>query len=187
MGEGREVESTIQYCDMQEKNYSHGSLIFYSVGNHPLGDRWRSSVNNYIDYQNKFKSKGNLCDTNKQTNPYLGPEQSGLNKRCSLWWVSTHYRMHAYWGEETPERVEEYNDHMKTFFNDRKCGTVNTIDVHDMTACLAKEHRDEALRLTYDRVHWGLEVNLIKAQIILRAIAKAAPTVREYNNNEGIS
>lgn len=189
MDEGREVEKTLNFCDNQEQD-GGGSLILYSVGNHPLNEQWRSSVNNFIDYQNKLKSDDNLCANNKIVNPYSGPHQSGLNKSCSLWWVSTHYRMHAYWGEETPERVQEFNEHMKNFFSAKKCGNVNTIDVHDMTACLSKEHRDEALQLTYDKVHWGLEVNLMKAQIILAAFANAAAAEKgvlddDYENKTG--
>ena len=142
-------------------------------------------MNNFIDYQPKLKSDGNLCMVNKMVNPYPGPHQSGLNKSCSLFWVSTHYRMHAYWAEETPERVQEFNDYMKSFFLSKKCGNVNTIDVHDMTACLSKEHRDEALQLTYDKVHWGLEVNLMKAQIILAAFANAAAASTGAERGEG--
>jgi hypothetical protein len=39
-----------------------------------------------------------------------------------------------------------------------------------MTSSLALEHPEDAAQMTYDGVHWGYEVNLIKAQIILNAL-----------------
>ena len=59
---------------------------------------------------------------------------------------------------------------MHQFAADRKCDDLNYIDVYNMTESLALNHREEAERLTYDQVHWGFEVNLIKAQIILNAL-----------------
>eukprot|EP01033_Poteriospumella_lacustris_P006438 gene6438-4633_t len=35
---------------------------------------------------------------------------------------------------------------------------------------LGLKNKTENVDLSYDRVHWGMEVNLIKAQIVLNAI-----------------
>jgi hypothetical protein len=63
---------------------------------------------------------------------------------------------------------------MRAFFDGGGCGPVNYIDVYNLTSTLAMELREEAERMTYDGVHWGMEVNLLKAQIILHALASAA-------------
>jgi hypothetical protein len=93
---------------------------------------------------------------------------------CSIWWVSTHYRLRAIFDDEKPDMVREYNLGMRRFFEDQKrCGPINYIDVYNMTADLAVNHREDALKMTYDQVHWGVEVNLLKAQVILNALLQA--------------
>ena len=93
---------------------------------------------------------------------------------CSIWWVSTHYRLRAIYKDEKPEMVRDYNLGMRKFFEEgKRCGPVNYVDVYNMTADLATNHQVDALKMTYDQVHWGIEVNLIKAQIILNALLAA--------------
>jgi hypothetical protein len=43
-----------------------------------------------------------------------------------------------------------------------------------MTAELASHHEIDAKQLTYDSNHWGMEINLVKAQLLVRAITKMA-------------
>jgi len=57
---------------------------------------------------------------------------------------------------------------MRAFFDSHHCGPINYIDVYNMT--LGLQNRTEAVDMSYDRVHWGMEVNLVKAQIILNAL-----------------
>jgi hypothetical protein len=60
---------------------------------------------------------------------------------------------------------------MREYFESAgRCGSVNYIDVFNLTSQLALTLTPEAETLTYDGVHWGLEVNLIKAQLILHAL-----------------
>jgi hypothetical protein len=93
---------------------------------------------------------------------------------CSIWWVSTHYRLRAIYDDEKPDVVRDYNLGMRKFFEEgKRCGPVNYVDVYNMTADLAINHHEEALRMTYDQVHWGIEVNLQKAQVILNALLSA--------------
>ncbi len=44
------------------------------------------------------------------------------------------------------------------------------VDVYNMTAALAGGVHHEADKMTYDMVHWGIEANLHKAQIVLNAL-----------------
>jgi hypothetical protein len=91
---------------------------------------------------------------------------------CSVWWISTHYRMRGYFPDESTAQIKSFNEDMRAFFDhsDHKCGVVNTIDVYNMTSQLGLNHTEEAKLMTYDQVHWGMEVNLIKVQIILKAV-----------------
>jgi hypothetical protein len=87
-----------------------------------------------------------------------------------VWWISTHHRVRGYFEDETPERVEGFNEGMREYFDQGRCGNVNYIDVYNMTSRLVNDHNSEARTMTYDNVHWGMEVNLIKAQIVLNAL-----------------
>jgi hypothetical protein len=95
---------------------------------------------------------------------------AGGNSACSVWWVSTHYRMKAHFDDETPEIVKDYNEGMRKFYDSGGCGNVNYVDVYNTTAQLALHHKEDAEQMTYDGVHWGYEVNLIKAQILINAL-----------------
>lgn len=66
--------------------------------------------------------------------------------------------------------VRAYNLGMRDFFDSQRCGPVGYVDLYNMTAALAEGARQEALKMTYDMVHWGIEANLHKAQIILNAL-----------------
>ncbi len=75
--------------------------------------------------------------------------------------------------DELPPSVTRYNEAMRSFFEGGECGKVNYIDVFNMTADLALNNYNDADKyMTYDAVHWGMEVNLIKAQIILNAFSR---------------
>jgi hypothetical protein len=72
--------------------------------------------------------------------------------------------------DETAALVHGYNLRMRAFFDSGACGPVGYIDVYNMTAALVRKHTSEARDMTYDNVHWGYEVNLVKAQIVLNAL-----------------
>lgn len=149
-----------------------GIAILFSFGNHHFGPN-RYGVNNATAFQHLFQSS--LC-------PAIGNAAltvTGDVNKCSVWWVSTHARYIAYFLDESPASVDSFNEEMKEFFESRKCGNTNYIDVYNMTNSLIhhvlKDRQDEALasQLSYDKVHWGMEVNLLKAQIILNALLLA--------------
>lgn len=81
--------------------------------------------------------------------------------------------MKAYYPDEQVHLVHNYNTDMRSFFDSGACGNVNYVDVYNMTRQLARKHSSEAEQMTYDGVHWGMEVNLIKAQIIINALLTA--------------
>ena len=71
--------------------------------------------------------------------------------------------------------MRAYNLGMRDYFDrGARCGPVNYVDVYNMTAALAAGTHHEAEKMTYDLVHWGIEVNLHKAQIVLDALLLGA-------------
>jgi len=157
--------SNLNHCGNQD-----GSVILWSFGNYKLTRHGRQGVNDPKMYQEYFER--DICQVLKQdatigTNKYSGPF---AKHPCSIWWISTHYRMRAIYDDEHPENVYNYNLGMRQYFDSKRCGEVNYIDVYNFTKQLGENHTAEATQMTYDSVHWGLEVNLIKAQIILSAL-----------------
>ena len=152
---------------------TNGSIVLWSAGNHRLSRYGRFGINNATSYSRYFQR--NIC---KQLNDSRYVEQSlsgrPISQRtCSTWWVSTHYRFEAFFEDEVPERVLNFNKGMRRFFDSRSCGPVNYIDVYNMTATLVAQAPEDAGNMTHDKMHWGIEVNLHKAQIILNAILSA--------------
>jgi hypothetical protein len=151
-----------------------GTVMLWSIGNHRIGHAGRAGINDAAVVQQS--TENNICPIMKgKTDQYSGSigTGTGSNERCSLWWVSTHYRIAAVFADEVPDQVFKYNLAMRDFFDDKKCGNVNYIDVYNMTARLSLEHAAEADLLSHDKAHWGFEVNLVKAKIIISALLSA--------------
>ena len=157
------------------KNEKNATITLWSEGNHPVG-KPRQSVNNYESYQAKYMN--DFCPVNKRERPFVPGAGTGphgvFSGPCSIWWVSTHYRLKAYWPQEIPMRVEEFNQYMRMFFEDgNSCGDINYIDVYNMTMQLATTPKLQPALLSYDDVHWNMEVNLMKTQLLLSAFDRS--------------
>ena len=143
-------------CDPHE-------LHLWSEGNHPTWYNYdtRGGVNNYTEYISKFlRPDYGIC------NKFLSKVES-----CNLYWISTHARYSVVFPDETPEIVKDFNVGMRKFIEDKKCGNkTGYIDVFNMTESLMINHHPEATFMTEDFMHWGLEVNLIKIQIIMQTL-----------------
>jgi hypothetical protein len=170
------------------KDEGPGTITLLSEGNHPIG-RSRNTVNNYITYQDRYKDT--VCREHKAMSPHIdGPGEKGsFAQTCSLWWVSTHYRMKAYFPAEWPDRVLEFNQYMRMFFeHGEECGNVNYVDVYNMTERLAHTNGGkEATKASYDQVHWNMEINLMKAQLLLRAWDKAGTATSVQNGTLNVT
>lgn len=143
-----------------------GALLIWSFGNHRLGPN-RYGVNNATAYSKHF-GDGVCKDIHKNAEEIDG----SYDKPCSIWWASTHFRRIGWFPDEKEDVVKDYNVGMRHFFDSKSCGNVNYVDMYNMTMALVKEAPEEAEHMTYDSVHWGLEVNLVKAQILLNAILR---------------
>lgn len=94
---------------------------------------------------------------------------------CEYYWISTHYRLQYKYHDESVDKINNFNQLIKEYFNSNSCGLFNTIDIYNMTKSLnnffnLNENVSLSKELSYDSIHWGMEVNLIKAQIILNSI-----------------
>lgn len=134
------------------------TVILWSFGNYKTTRFGRHGVNNATAYSDLFLNSP--C-------PLI---RASTNRLCSVWWVSTHYRLRAIYPDEVEDMVRNYNVGMRRFYESGSCGPVKYVDVYNMTAGLARGHRKDSESMTYDMVHWGMEVNLVKAQLLLNAI-----------------
>lgn len=153
------------FGDLNLCSANKGSVVLWSFGNYKTTRNGRHGVNNATAYQEMFEK--DICHKIKAK----GKRDSDPPHNCAIYWISTHYRMKPYFMDESPELIKEYNLGMRNYFDEGvHCGDVNYIDVYNMTAGLGIDHKDDALKMTYDGVHWGYQPNLWKAQIILNAI-----------------
>eukprot|EP01038_Epipyxis_sp_PR26KG_P014458 gene14458-19404_t len=163
----------LHLCSAQNGTVAIWSFANYKLFNHGRYDE-NCGVNNATMYQKFFNQ--DICPQMKQhQNDYTGE----VSQKCSVWWVSTHYRVKGYFADEQPDKIRRYNEDMRHWFESdhKNCGNVNYIDVYNMTARLTINHTTEAEKLTYDKVHWGMEVNMIKAQIIINALVASPDTI----------
>jgi hypothetical protein len=74
---------------------------------------------------------------------------------------------------ETMADIVAYNYAMKEFFASQQCGHVQYVDVMNMTHMLQLPVLKKnlwTLRLTYDGMHFGRTINLLKAYVILDSL-----------------
>jgi hypothetical protein len=185
----------------------NGSIVLFSWGNYKVGPHGgRHGVNDPAAYSQFFEDSG-LCPAVRERDEMLAnkrgkkeasagagfdEEEASGRKRgrslkgkpksdrssCGMYWISTHYRLVAHFPDEAEHQVKSYNEGMRNFFTSGKCGDINYIDVYNMTAALGQHHKEIAPHLSYDKVHWGMEVNLQKAQIIINALVSEVSVLR---------
>ena len=138
------------------------SLVFFSLGNHKIGRGLgpRYGVNNASIYREHIKP---FC-----RGVYSKFNVSNLN---NVFWISTHQRMISYFADETSSYVEEFNVKMREFVESGSCAQgMGYVDVFNMSKEVIERFPIEALPLSYDKVHYNIELNLIKVQIILNKL-----------------
>lgn len=158
--------------DLNGCSRNPGTIALLSFGNYKIGPYGgRVGVNNATSYMDFYKS--GLCPQIKARFPaYPAVYDAKQAAVCRVVWVSTHARLHAYFADEAPEIVRTYNTEMRHFYDSGQCGPVGYIDVFNMTTGLVETLPDESRAMSYDQVHWGMEVNLVKAQLILNALVQ---------------
>ena len=167
------VQLFLHYLQPPSLDYcGDGHLSFWSEGNHPVDWNYttRLGVNDPVEYQKKFNRLNyGIC-------PVLVNDTS---KKCSLYWISTHARRKKFPDEEDGQ-VQLFNEHMRQFFEAGKCGGgTGYVDVYNMSANLIHMHPAEAKFMSFDEAHWGIEVNLVKVQIMMQTFAYDSITNHE--------
>jgi hypothetical protein len=154
------------------------AINIFSTGNHKIGES-RYGINDAEAHQKLFDAS--FCTQLRQEkNEIAEGGGGGLDKAngCSNWWVSTHHRIIGWFPDEKGPVTIAYNEGMRQYFDSDQCGDYNYIDVYNMTQSLVEtftldatceENKSKSMSVSYDYVHFGMEVNLVKAQIILDA------------------
>ena len=94
-------------------------------------------------------------------------------RRRNVVWMSSHHQpgnSALTQPDESPDRIEVYNNEMRQFFLSGQCGSVTYVDVWNMTYQLAMEHTDLLQYNSFDMYHYTLPVNVLKAQLLLNHI-----------------
>jgi hypothetical protein len=186
----------IQTCrSRQKKNKNSRAINIFSTGNHKVldGHGGRYGVNNASAHIERFE-----VDFCRQ----LRSEQEATNKDkkkeletshgCTNWWLSTHHRIIGWFPDEKGPITRTFNEEMRSFFDSGACGAYNTIDVYNMTQSLVETftldatceaNKQKSMSVSYDYVHFGMEINLVKAQIVLDAWASGLENVETKNNH----
>ena len=96
--------SNVDHCSR-----GNGTVVLWSFGNYKVVRYGRAGVNNATMYQQYFEK--DICPTLRSKKEMLAGDglARAADRPCSVWWVSTHYRMRAYFEDEKPDLVRGYN------------------------------------------------------------------------------
>ncbi|CAM9187390.1 unnamed protein product, partial [Ectocarpus fasciculatus] len=134
-----------------------GSVSLLSYGNHQSvkGRGARYGIHNstaWLDVLDKWHCAKSRGEQQRHVDVYDGMKH--------VWWVSTHARITGFHADEHEAVVTKYNLEMRDTLPS-VCPTFGYIDVFNMTHALTQDPTEHH-GLSYDKVHWGLEVNLNK-------------------------
>ena len=158
------------------------AINIFSTGNHQIGNG-RSGVNDAPAHQTLFDQSfcGQLKEEHEKVqNKDIDDPSNG----CVNWWLSTHHRIIGWFPDEKGPITIAFNEGMRQYFDAGQCGAYNYIDVYNMTQSLVEkftldatceENKQKSMSVSYDYVHYGMEINLIKAQIIVDAWVTGMP------------
>ena len=161
------------YHNHPNQKCTKGDVFLWSEGNHRVNSYGsnRFGINNASAYAEHYlnDSYKNSWRDGKKPHP-LCPQVEEKYSICPTYWISTHARITAKYVDEKEERIDSFNREMRTFMESKKCGPMGYLDVYNMTRSLVHDFPDDAKHMSFDGVHWGMEINLVKAQIFLNQI-----------------
>jgi len=168
------LDPILQGLDLGECEKETGTVNLWSFGNHPFKVHGlRAGVNDPLVYQSEFQSAP--CPALKNwASLYPDPSASDVGSKCVTFWLPTHQRLAAHWPDEKQDKVRNYNQQMRGYFeNPDNCGPVSYVDIFNMTDGLVQLGEGVTGDLSSDSVHWGFEINLIKAQLLLNGLLQS--------------
>jgi len=139
------------------RQYDH---IIWGGGNHPVDG----------DY---VKRKG-VNDAQTVNNLILRPTCAGDFRRWSqkIIWLQPHRQLDPHYGLQCRAQVGRYNTEMPNFLL-KTCGIDKIVSVWNATDSLVGHHKREASYMTWDGMHWGMRVNMLKAYKVFDAMRTA--------------
>lgn len=147
-------------------------VVVWGVGAHPTRNDYetRAGVNNATDFA-RF-AVAPVCDASPPPFAFL-PQSRGVAPR--VLWLGQHCRVRWKWEDETNARITDFARDAAAALRAR-C-RVETLDTAEATCALVNQRPDDAANMTFDGVHWGLAVNLLKAVKLLHVIGAGWPAV----------
>lgn len=160
------------------------AINIFSTGNHQLGGN-RYGVNDAKAHAKLFTEE--FCERLLREEAKTVESGIDVTNGCASFWVSTHHRIIGWFPDEKGPVTQAFNEGMRRFFDSKLCGQqFHYIDVYNMTKSLvetftldatSEENKRKSMEVSYDYVHFGMEVNLVKAQIIIDGWVKSLPDV----------
>ena len=171
----------LDVCINRRDSPPGSAVVLFSQGNHHLvtGNGGRVGVNDPKLHANMYEKL--FCPQLRAHANNVEKNQLDELSSCSFWWMSTHQRIIGWFDDEKPNIISNFNHGMRHFFESGKCGDFNYIDVFNMTQSLitgftldatSEENKQKSLSVSYDYVHFGMEVNLMKAQALLNGLVQ---------------
>jgi len=157
------------------------AINLFSVGNHPIRGG-RNGVNDPAAHAEHFD--GLFCRQLQKEKEEKEKGGKDVSNGCSNWWMSTHQRIIGWFDDEKTPASRRFNEGMRSFFDSGRCGDYSTVDVYNMTSSLietftldatCEANKQKSMSVSYDYFHYGMEINLLKAQLALDAWATGMP------------
>ena len=153
------------------------AINLFSVGNHPIkGGRY--GINDAVAHEEHFDNA--FCRQLQKEKEDKDKGEKDVSNGCSNWWMSTHQRIIGWFDDEKAPASDRFNEGMRSYFDSGRCGDYSTVDVYNMTKSLietftldatCEANKQKSMSVSYDYFHYGMEINLTKAQLVLNAWA----------------
>ena len=138
---------------------SNPDLIIWGVGNHPVDGNYTTR---YGVLNASIVAKEAILPMCTDTRARAALD----SRKTRLFWLHLHARLVAYHTDEAVGMVELFNTEICSIM--KTCGAAS---IDAWTPTLALRQLPEAKNMTWDGVHWGRAVNVLKAHMIITAIA----------------
>jgi hypothetical protein len=150
-----------------QQDITSSDVLVWGIGNHPIDG---------ADYVNR-PGVNNASVTATQK---LRPVCSKLKRNEAakkVIWADTHVQLKSYlhpdqaWVQQRMSSLQDFHEKMPAYLYN-VCGIERIVSLWDATYELAMNHTTDAQAMTYDGMHWTMEVNLLKADALLSEISQ---------------
>lgn len=141
----------------------HHDMIVWSIGRHP--------------YDGNYSHRLGVNDAYAMYTGFFGPRCESYNSTLlaefckKVVWLDTHVRVMPHHADENYNQELKFHIEAPTWIF-RSCNVQRFASAWDATDRLVSNHISDAQKMSFDGVHWGSAVNLLKAQAVLKAWEK---------------